>query len=880
MRGDRVLALLLALLPLLAYAPAWREGRLLGPGDGTALHFPMRAEVFRAYARGDLPSWNPGIFSGTPLLAAYRPGAFHPLMPLLAPFDPFAAFQALVLLSLAATAALSFLYLKRLGAERVGAYVGALSYALGPYLVAHLGDTATLVAAPVLPLVLLAAEQHLLRGTGRTLVALAVAVALLLVTGSPEAAGAGLFLLLLRLAVGHWRRAVAHPLASLVALVAAVLLAAPQLLPTAFALGEAGPAERAFAAAPGALPGVTGLVLRYASHTPAMALALAALPLVFTHPAVRGAAAALLLSFLLAARGRLADPGAPTLALDLTLAVLAGLSLSAQWRARGERTGRRLRAWFLLASLFSAAALAGAATLLGPLPESLAGAVGLLGVALILHFTLAEAKNPVAAHVWLLPLTAAFLFQPYAREAWRGAPTREELLRGTPTRRALDRVLRARPEDRVRSLVTELPAREGALDLAYGGLGAFVGRRDADGYDPMVARARREAWDGMGADGALLPAFFRTDPGRLELFGVRWIQVPTSSLLTAPDSLGLGDELDLVLEPVRPRFFPLPIMRATEVRLLSRLADAVEVEQGTPVAWLVVRLVSGREVALPVRAGIETAEWAYDRADVVDRVRHDRPTVARSAPADGFLGHRYLGVLKLPVRWTIDGLRLEAVDGRFRLSLYGLGVVDATTGRGAGLALPSAYLSDTVRLREEAATPRVRLFGVNRGLGRAWVVDSLRRLGDEATLLRYLREPTRRGVDTRREALVLSREVEGVELPAGSRSSRAEVARETGGRIDLRAEGPGFLVVTEGWDRGWRATVDDLPVPLLRANAVHMGVVLGAGTHRVELTHLPRGLTAGLVLAGLGALALVGAWLGGGPKPRPAERLTLFRGAC
>jgi hypothetical protein len=879
-KRETTLVLLLAALPLFAYAPAWRDERLLGPGDGTALHFPMRAEVFRAYARGDLPSWNPGIFSGTPLLAAYRPGALHPLMPLLAPLGPFAAFQALVLLSLAATGAVSCLYLRRLGAERVGAFVGALSFALGPYLVTHLGDTATLVAAPCLPLTLLAAERHLERGTGRTVVALAVAVTLLFVAGSPEAAGAGLLLLLLRLVTGHWRRAAARPLTSLLALVAGALLAAPQLLPTAIALAESGPAEGALAPAPGTLPGVTGLVLRYASHTPALALALAALPLVFTHLAMRGAAAAVLLSFLLAARGRLADPGTSTLALDFSLAVLAGLSLSAQWRARSERTGRRLRGWFLLASLFSAAALAGAATLLGPLPQSIAGAVGLLAVALVLHFTLAEAHNPVAAHVWLLPLTAAFVLQPYAREAWRGAPTRDELLRGTPTRRALDRVLRARPEERVRSLVTELPARETALDLAYGGLGAVVERRDADGYDPLLARARREAWDGMRDDGALLPAFFRTDPGRLELLGVRWVQVPTSSLLTAPDSLGLGDELDLALEPVRPRFFALPIMRATEVRLLSRLADAVAVEQGTPVAWIVVRLVSGREVALPVRAGIETAEWAYDRADVVGRVRHDRATVARSAPADGFLGHRYLGVVKLPVRWTIDGLRLEAVDGRFRLSLYGLGVVDATTGRGAGLALPSAYVSDTVRLREEAATPRVRLFGVNRGLGRAWVVDSLRRLGDEATLLRYLREPTRRGVDTRREALVLSREAEGVELPTGSRSSRAEVARETAGRIDLRAEGPGFLVVTEGWDPGWSATVDDSPVPLIRANAVHMGVVLGAGTHRVELTHFPRGLTGGLVLAGVGVLALAAAGLGGRSPRTLRARLTLFRGTC
>ena len=41
------LALLLA-LPVLAHAPCWWDGRLLGPGDGAALHFPLRRPVWEA----------------------------------------------------------------------------------------------------------------------------------------------------------------------------------------------------------------------------------------------------------------------------------------------------------------------------------------------------------------------------------------------------------------------------------------------------------------------------------------------------------------------------------------------------------------------------------------------------------------------------------------------------------------------------------------------------------------------------------------------------------------------------------------------------------------------------------------------------------------
>src|SRR5262249_60014384 len=108
---------------------------------------------------------NPTLFLGMPPVASSRPGAFYPPMAALAALPPFVAFRVLVLGSLAASAVLVFLYLRRLGAERVGAFVGGLSFALGPYLVAHLADTATVVAAPLLPLVLLAAEDHMNRGT-------------------------------------------------------------------------------------------------------------------------------------------------------------------------------------------------------------------------------------------------------------------------------------------------------------------------------------------------------------------------------------------------------------------------------------------------------------------------------------------------------------------------------------------------------------------------------------------------------------------------------------------------------------------------------------------------------------------------------------------
>jgi hypothetical protein len=857
-RLDILLVLILAVLPVLAYAPAWRADLLLGPGDGVALHLPLRAEAWRALDRGEIPSWNPASFSGTPLLAAYRPGALHPLMMALTPLAPFIAFQVLVLVSLALTAPIGFLYARRLGADPVGALVAGLGFALGPYLVAHLGDTATVVAAPALPFALLVLEMHLARPRVTSATFVAVAVALLLLAGSTAAVGAGALLLGGRLLMAR-RRSAAACASALAAIGTGVLLAAPQLVPTLLAMREAGPGGAGAAAGPeAAVAGITGLVVRTVSHTPAPVFALAALPLLHKPGPLRStAAAALALAVLFGVRGELSAGGALPLAFDFVLALLAGLSLSGHWRCRLEPRGRRLRLLTAVVAVFAAAGLSVATSVTGPLPRELAGPVGLLALGLILYVRLGGSRAAVTAHVFLLPLAAAFLLQPWGRRAWEGAPTTAALEAGTATRRAIDRVMGPRRRERTLSIARSWP-RSRADDLAWANLATLAERRNVEGYDPLVPVSRRTALDGMRADGTLPEAFLETDPGRLEFLGVRWVQVPTSSLAVPVDERGLGDAVNVILEPRRPRLFALPFTYATEVRFASFLAGSTTVPQGEIVAECVARLATGREISLPIRAGVDTAEWAWERADVREVVRHRRAPILESfAVREGFQGHQYLGVLRLPGRFALMGLRFRAWPDAPPLWLLRVGLRDETTGRASGVSLTSGYLSDEVRLREAAGTPLVTLFEVRRGLGPAWVVDSLRRLPEPTQVADLLRSPTRLGVDSRREALAAERDVEGVTLPPESRSSGAILARAIGGRLILRARGPGLLVVTEGWDPGWSVRVDGRPGRVLRVNGDRLGVVLPKGTHRVVMRHRTRGLGVGLVLALLGAAGLL-----------------------
>jgi hypothetical protein len=56
---------------------------------------------------------------------------------------------------------------------------------------------------------------------------------------------------------------------------------------------------------------------------------------------------------------------------------------------------------------------------------------------------------------------------------------------------------------------------------------------------------------------------------------------------------------------------------------------------------------------------------------------------------------------------------------------------------------------------------------------------------------------------------------------------------------DTESDGPGYLVVVEAFDGGWKATVDAAPAAVRRANVAFRAVAVPAGRHRVELRYRP-----------------------------------------
>jgi len=110
------------------------------------------------------------------------------------------------------------------------------------------------------------------------------------------------------------------------------------------------------------------------------------------------------------------------------------------------------------------------------------------------------------------------------------------------------------------------------------------------------------------------------------------------------------------------------------------------------------------------------------------------------------------------------------------------------------------------------------------------------------------------------------REVAYVEAPVtlpGDCRGTAEITEEipTRVKISARMETPGLVVLSDLWDRGWRAYLDGRAVPILRANHAVRGVIVPAGAQTLEFRYEPASFALGLKLAALSAVILLG-WLG------------------
>jgi hypothetical protein len=310
---------------------------------------------------------------------------------------------------------------------------------------------------------------------------------------------------------------------------------------------------------------------------------------------------------------------------------------------------------------------------------------------------------------------------------------------------------------------------------------------------------------------------------------------------------------------------------ARAVRLVGTLGYAFAVPQGTQVAELEVfpqRPDDTSSVRLPIRAGIELAERAFDRPSLQGLLAHARPPgptaldFEEATPeGEAYVAHLYLAELALPETVQVGRLTLAASQPKVLVQVHGLGLVSAAGG------VRSLELADRQGFRLLAQDGQHRVLEHVASLPRAFVVPRANGVSPgrhpELTPVQIVASPD---FQAGRDVLIEGDSSAGTQPDAEPAEPVAAEVTDLGPEaVDVRAsaDGPSYLVLDDFYHRGWTARIDGQPTRVFIANAVFRAVALPAGQHLVEfrfepLSHLVGALVSALALLGSVAVAVWG----------------------
>lgn len=368
-------------------------------------------------------------------------------------------------------------------------------------------------------------------------------------------------------------------------------------------------------------------------------------------------------------------------------------------------------------------------------------------------------------------------------------------------------------------------------------LAMAYGLEDLQGYNPLQLHryAQYLAAVNGGPEDYHWAIVYNLQSPLLDLLNLRYVALrgDDARLRNVTIATGLNLETSVEATTVRPKG-----LLASGLQVHSYLGHSAGLEDGRVAARLMVVDSSGRRWGFDLRVGMETAEWAYDRPDVIQRVRHSKARVSMTWNLPSPV-HTYVADIAFPEPIDIAQLTLERVEPDIFIVVPEVAAVPV---RPLQRWERVGDFQGSKLFRNNLALPRYLL------VPRAEVVDS-----PEAAL-----ERLQRADFDPRQVVIL----EGPERPQRQGDGEAlgqvvVLARDTDGvRFAVQADSYGFLLLNELSYPGWNAYLDGRRTRVWRANYLFRAIEISPGEHEVEFRFEPDSLKLGLALS-LPALALL-----------------------
>ncbi|PWT96260.1 MAG: hypothetical protein C5B55_00225, partial [Blastocatellia bacterium] len=216
-------------------------------------------------------------------------------------------------------------------------------------------------------------------------------------------------------------------------------------------------------------------------------------------------------------------------------------------------------------------------------------------------------------------------------------------------------------------------------------LSAIYNLQNVAGYEPLILDRYSRALGNVGVDSVRQIAQYAVDDSLLDsrshvldILNTRHVAT-YSNLAASLEPITLSNAAASLqslgeLEPMTTKNFGAPSVEADTLLLITSLANSVDIPQGTNVGRLRISLADGRVVDYILRAGIDTSEWAHERADVKSEVQHSLATVFDGTAVSGppaFTAYRFKTLVPLGGLTRVSSVKIENLTKRARLALYG-----------------------------------------------------------------------------------------------------------------------------------------------------------------------------------------------------------------
>ncbi len=174
---------------------------------------------------------------------------------------------------------------------------------------------------------------------------------------------------------------------------------------------------------------------------------------------------------------------------------------------------------------------------------------------------------------------------------------------------------------------------------------------------------------------------------------------------------------------------------------------------------------------------------------------------------------------------------------------------------GVEIPMPPPDSTSPLQLQEVYRGPTTIVYRNNAALPRAFIVPAAQVIPNSDSALAFIKRP---GWNPRAVAVV-DRPL-GVTLPSTPLLDSAVIVDNTSpDRVVVRTNTnqPALLVLSDVYAHGWKAWVDDKPIPIAITNVAFRGVPVGAGAHTVRFEFDPDDLTRGRVISAILAGLLI-----------------------